>query len=38
MKNGEAFSIKMTPTVKGTLLQVIKSRKIISAYVFVNQN
>jgi integrase len=36
MKNDEPFSIKMTPTVKETLLKVIKSRKLISHYVFVD--
>ena len=37
MKNDEPFSIKMTQTVKDTLMGVIKSRKVISPYVFVNE-
>ena len=37
MKNDEPFSIKMTSTVEETLKKVIKSRKIINPYVFVNE-
>jgi integrase len=36
MKDGSPFSVKMTHTVKETLLKVIKSRKVISPYVFID--
>lgn len=34
MKNGEAHSPKMTKTVKSTLIEAIKNRRLISPYVF----
>lgn len=37
MKDGSPFSIKMTNTVKEILLQVIKSRNVISPYVFIDE-
>ncbi len=38
MKNSEPFSIRMTSEVKATLQRVLKERKIISPYVFVNEH
>lgn len=37
MKNNDSVSNKMTETIKELLLGVIKSRKLISPYVFVNE-
>jgi integrase len=37
MKNEEPFSIRMTAEVKATLQRVIKGRKLISPYIFLNE-
>jgi len=37
MKNEQPFSIKMTAEVKSTLQRVIKERKLISPFIFVNE-
>ena len=38
MKNEEPFSIKMTAEVKSTLPRVLRARKLISPYIFVDEN
>ena len=38
MKNQEPFSIKMTAEVKSTLQRILRERKSISPYVFVDEN
>jgi integrase len=38
MKDGSPFSVKMTKTVKEILLNVIRSRNVISPYVFIDEN
>lgn len=37
MKNEQPFSVKMTAEVKSTLQRVIKERKLISPFIFVNE-